>query len=81
MDNQSNQTVVSFNLDRVGTKKFAKATTNNVGKKLAIILDNKIISAPTIQEPIVGGSGQITGIFTFNQQQMTPLLRSGTLHL
>ena len=68
MDNQSNQTVVSFNLDRVGTKKFARATTNNVGKKLAIILDNKIISAPTIQEPIVGGSGQITGDFTFQRQ-------------
>ena len=46
MDTQNNQTVVSFNLDRVGTKKFAKATSNNVGKKLAIILDNKIISAP-----------------------------------
>ena len=80
MDNQSNQTVVSFNLDRVGTKKFAKATTNNVGKKLAIILDNKIISAPTIQEPIVGGSGQITGDFTFQSAtDMALLLRSGAL--
>ena len=80
MDNQSNQTVVSFNLDRVGTKKFAKATSNNVGKKLAIILDNKIISAPTIQEPIVGGSGQITGDFTFQSAtDMALLLRSGAL--
>ena len=79
MDTQNNQTVVSFNLDRVGTKKFAKATSNNVGKKLAIILDNKIISAPTIQEPIVGGSGQITGDFTFQSatdmaEQLKPLL-------
>ena len=80
MDNQSNQTVVSFNLDRVGTKKFAKATTNNVGKRLAIILDNKIISAPTIQEPITGGSGQITGDFTFQSAtDMALLLRSGAL--
>ena len=80
MDTQNNQTVVSFNLDRVGTKKFAKATSNNVGKKLAIILDNKIISAPTIQEPIVGGSGQITGDFTFQSAtDMALLLRSGAL--
>ena len=64
----------------MGTKKFAKATTNNVGKKLAIILDNKIISAPTIQEPIVGGSGQITGDFTFQSAtDMALLLRSGAL--
>ncbi len=80
MDSQSNQTVVSFSLDRVGSKKFAKATTNNVGKKLAIILDNKIISAPTIQEPIVGGSGQITGDFTFQSAtDLALLLRSGAL--
>ena len=61
---KNNQTVVSFNLDRVGTKKFARQLQNNVGK-ISTILDNKIISAPTIQEPIVGGSGQITGDFTF----------------
>ena len=48
MDNQTNQTVVSFNLDRVGAKKFAKATTTGVGKRLAIILDGKIISDPSI---------------------------------
>jgi len=80
MDNQSNQTVVSFTLDRVGAKKFAKATSSGVGKKLAIILDGKIISAPNIVEPIIGGSGQITGDFTFQTAtDLALLLRSGAL--
>ena len=80
MDNQSNQTVVSFNLDRVGAKKFAKATSTGVGKRLAIVLDGKIISAPNIQEPIIGGSGQITGDFTFQSAtDLALLLRSGAL--
>ena len=65
MDTQNNETIVSFTLDRVGAKKFGKVTTENVGKQLAIILDGKIISAPSIREPIVGGSGQISGDFTF----------------
>ena len=80
MDNQSNQTVVTFNLDRVGTKKFARATTSGVGKRLAIILDGKIISAPNIVEPIIGGAGQITGDFTFQSAtDLALLLRSGAL--
>ena len=80
MDNQSNQTVVSFSLDRVGAKKFAKATSSGVGKRLAIILDGKIISAPNIVEPIIGGSGQITGNFTFQSAtDLALLLRSGAL--
>ena len=80
MDNLSNQTVVSFSLDRVGAKKFAKATSSGVGKKLAIILDGKIISAPNIVEPIIGGSGQITGDFTFQTAtDLALLLRSGAL--
>ena len=80
MDSQSNQTVVTFNLDRVGAKKFARATSSGVGKRLAIILDGKIISAPNISEPIVGGSGQITGDFTFQTAtDLALLLRSGAL--
>ena len=80
MDNQSNETVVTFNLDRVGAKKFARATSSNVGKRLAIILDGKIISAPSVTEPIVGGSGQITGNFTFQSAtDLALLLRSGAL--
>ena len=80
MDTQNNETIVSFTLDRVGAKKFGKATTENVGKQLAIILDGKIISAPSIREPILGGSGQISGNFTFQSAtDLALLLRSGAL--
>ncbi len=80
MDNQTNQTVVTFNLDRVGAKKFAKATSSGVGKKLAIILDGRIISAPNIVEPIIGGAGRITCDFTFQTAtDLALLLRSGAL--
>lgn len=78
--NQTNETTVSFTLDRVGSKKFGKVTSQNVGKRLAIILDNKIISAPTINEPILGGNGQISGNFTFQSAtDLALLLRSGAL--
>ena len=80
MDSQNNQTIVSFNLDRVGAKRFGKATTKGVGQRLAIILDDKIISAPRVREPIIGGSGQITGDFTFQSAtDLALLLRSGAL--
>tara|TARA_Y100000741_G_scaffold350527_1_gene320723 strand:+ start:11 stop:1567 length:1557 start_codon:yes stop_codon:yes gene_type:complete len=80
MDNQNNETVVSFTLDRVGSKRFAKATTSGIGKRLAIILDGKIVSAPVIQSAIVGGSGQISGNFTFQSAtDLALLLRSGAL--
>jgi len=80
MDNQNNQTVVTFSLDRLGTKKFARATIEGVGKRLAIILDNKIISAPVIREPITGGNGQISGNFNFQSAtDLALLLRSGAL--
>jgi len=80
MDTQTNETVVSFSLDRVGAKKFGKATSTGVGKRLAIVLDGKIISAPTIREPIIGGSGQISGNFTFQSAtDLALLLRSGAL--
>ena len=79
-DNRNNESIVSFTLDRVGTKKFARATQKNVGKKLAIILDNKIISAPQIREAILGGNGQISGSFTFQSAtDLALLLRSGSL--
>ena len=80
MDTQTNQTVVTFSMDRLGTKKFAKATIDGVGKRLAIILDNKIISAPVIREAITGGNGQISGNFTFQSAtDLALLLRSGAL--
>ena len=80
MDNQSNQTVVTFTLDRVGTKRFGKATSSGIGKRLAIVLDGKIISAPTIRDAIVAGTGQISGDFTFQSAtDLALLLRSGAL--
>ena len=80
IENQTNQTVVNFSFDRVGAKKFGRATTDNVGSRIAIILDNNIISAPTVQEPILGGNGQITGDFTFQEAtDLALLLRSGAL--
>jgi len=80
MDTQNNETVVSFSLDRIGSKRFAKATTSGIGKRLAIILDGKIVSAPVIRSSIVGGSGQISGNFTFQSAtDLALLLRSGAL--
>ena len=67
MNNETNETVVVFNLDRVGAKKFAKATSKGVGRQLAIVLDNKIISAPTISEAIVGALVKYLEILRFNQ--------------
>ena len=80
MNNQSNETVVSFTLDRVGAKRFGKATSTGIGKQLAIVLDGKIVSAPVIRDAIVSGSGQISGDFTFQTAtDLALLLRSGAL--
>ena len=80
MDNQTNETIVSFTLDRVGAKRFGKATSTGIGKQLAIVLDGKIISAPVIRDTIASGSGQISGGFTFQSAtDLALLLRSGAL--
>ncbi len=80
MNNETNETVVSFTLDRVGAKRFGKATSTGIGKKLAIVLDGKIISAPIIRDTIASGSGQISGGFTFQSAtDLALLLRSGAL--
>ena len=80
LDTQTNQPIVSFTLDRLGAQKFGRVTTSSVGQRLAIILDNKVISAPSIREPITGGSGTISGNFTFQEAtDLALLLRSGSL--
>tara|TARA_B100000575_G_scaffold265889_1_gene242790 strand:- start:2725 stop:4278 length:1554 start_codon:yes stop_codon:yes gene_type:complete len=80
MDSEANETVVSFTLDRVGAKRFGKATSTGIGKQLAIVLDGKIISAPVIRDIIASGSGQISGGFTFQTaNDLALLLRSGAL--
>jgi preprotein translocase subunit SecD len=72
--------VVSFSLNRVGAKLFADVTRQNSGKKLAIVIDNKLISAPVINEPILGGSANISGNFTINSaNELALLLRAGAL--
>ena len=79
-DNQSGQPVVSFRFDSRGAKKFGDITKANVGRPFAIVLDNKVISAPNIREPILGGSGIITGGFTTEEtQDLSLLLRAGAL--
>ena len=79
-NSQSNEPTVSFTLDRLGAQKFGRTTTDNVGKRLAIILDGKIISAPSINEPITSGSGIISGNFSFQEAtDLSLLLRSGAL--
>ncbi len=80
IQNQQNEPSVSFTLDRIGAQKFGRATSDNVGKRLAIILDGKIISAPNINEPITTGKGVISGNFTFQEAtDLALLLRSGAL--
>jgi preprotein translocase subunit SecD len=72
--------IVNFKLTDAGTRKFAEVTKNNVGNALAIVLDNKIITAPIINEVILTGSGQISGSFSFESaKQIAILLRSGSL--
>lgn len=75
-----NRPEVSFKFNKLGAKKFGEATKENVGKRFAIVLDNEIISAPNINEPITGGSGRITGQFTAERaQDLALLLRAGAL--
>jgi preprotein translocase subunit SecD len=71
---------IGFAFDNRGARRFADYTRNNVGAVFAIVLDNEIISAPTIQTPITGGSGRITGNFSVQEASQTALLiRSGAL--
>ena len=79
-DQRSGEPIVSFRFNTSGARKFAQATSENVGQPFAIILDNKVISAPVIREPITGGSGQISGNFTVQQaNDLAILLRAGAL--
>ncbi len=79
-DTQNNRWVVNFTLDSLGTRKFADVSTANTGKRFAIVLDDKVISAPVIREPITGGRGQISGSFTAaSAQDLSVLLRAGAL--
>lgn len=79
-DSQRGIPVVSFRFDGAGSRLFGRASTDNVGKRFAIILDDKVISAPVIQEAILGGTGQISGNFTVESaNELSTLLRAGAL--
>lgn len=79
-DQQSGQPVVSFRFNGQGARRFGDATAQNIGRRFAIVLDGKVISAPVIQSAITGGSGQISGSFTpETANDLAVLLRAGAL--
>jgi protein-export membrane protein SecD len=79
-DQQNGEPVVSFRFNNAGARKFAEITTENVGRPFAIVLDNKVITAPVIRSPIIGGSGIISGNFTVETaNDLSLLLRAGAL--
>ena len=79
-DQRTSEPIVSFRFNTSGARKFAQVTQENVGKPFAIVLDNEVISAPVIREPILGGSGQISGSFTVQSaNDLAILLRAGAL--
>ena len=79
-DSRTNEPVVSFRFDNQGATRFGQATQQNVGRLFAIVLDEQVISAPQIREPILGGTGQISGNFTVQSaNDLAVLLRAGAL--
>ncbi len=77
---QNSRPAVSFRFDTAGAKRFGRTTMQNVGRPFAIVLDGEVITAPVIQEPIMGGSGQITGNFSVAEtDELALLLRAGAL--
>jgi preprotein translocase subunit SecD len=79
-DQRTNEPIVSFRFNSNGARRFAQVTTENVGRPFAIVLDNEVISAPVIREPITQGQGQISGNFTVEQAtDLSILLRAGAL--
>ena len=72
--------IVSLSFDSRGTRKFAKLTSENVGSRMAIVLDGEVYSAPVLREPILGGNAQISGNFTVTQaNDLATVLRAGAL--
>jgi preprotein translocase subunit SecD len=79
-DQRTNEPVVTMRFNASGARRWAQATTENVGRPFAIVLDNEVISAPVIREPIIGGSSQISGNFTVQSaNELAILLRAGAL--
>ena len=80
IDSQFNEPYVSINFDKKGARIFERITADNVNKRLAIVLDNSVYSAPVIQEKIAGGQARITGRFTTEEaRDLAIVLRAGAL--
>ncbi|MCB4824730.1 protein translocase subunit SecD [Roseicella aerolata] len=79
-DGRTGEWVVNFTFDSIGTRRFADVTRANVGRPFAIVLDERVITAPNIREPITGGRGQISGSFNARSaNDLAVLLRAGAL--
>src|SRR5262249_34694204 len=79
-NSQTGEWVVNFKFNSNGSRRFADITRANVGHRFAVVLDDKVITAPVIREPITGGSGQISGSFTAaSSNDLAVLLRAGAL--
>lgn len=79
-DQKTNEPIVNFKFNLRGAQRFGQATSENVGRPMAIVLDNEVVSAPRILQPITGGQGQISGRFTVQQaNDLSVLLRAGAL--
>ena len=78
--NGASQPYVALEFNKEGTERFAEATSNNIGKQIYIIMDNEVISAPTVQTAITNGQAMITGSFTAEgAEQLASLIRAGSL--
>ncbi len=79
-DQRTNEPIITFRFNQSGARTFGRFTQENVGRPFAIVLDDKVLSAPVIREPILGGSGQISGSFTVESANNLAIqLRSGAL--
>jgi protein-export membrane protein SecD len=79
-DQRTNDPVISFRFNSVGAHTFSRFTADNVGRPFAIVLDDVVLSAPVIREPILGGAGQVSGNFTIAEaQHLAVQLRAGAL--
>ena len=79
-DQRTNEPIVTFRFNAAGTRRFARITQENIGRPFAVVLDDEVIAAPVIREPILGGSGQISGSFTLQDaNRIALLMRAGAL--
>ena len=79
-DQRTSEPVITFRFNTAGARAFARFTAENVGRPFAIVLDDVVLSAPVIREPILGGAGQVSGNFTVDgAKQLAVQLRAGAL--